>query len=66
MNSKSKKRLSIDELKSYSGFENYTDEMAEETIASLEALSILFYEHYQKSIRQKERLKTLPTSKTED
>jgi hypothetical protein len=66
MNSKPKKRLSIAELKSYPGFENYTDEMAEETIASLEALSILFYEHYQKSIRQKERLKTLPTSKAED
>ncbi|MGE0567311.1 MAG: hypothetical protein AB7O73_05125 [Bacteroidia bacterium] len=48
MSQKPKKRLSIDELKSYPGFENYTDEMAEETIASLEALSILFYEHYQK------------------
>ena len=56
MNTKPKKRLSIDELKSYPGFENYTDEMAEETIASLEALSILFYEHYQKSIQQKEKL----------
>ena len=57
MNSKPKKRLSIDELKSYPGFENFTDEMAEETIASLEALSILFYEHYQKTIQEKERLK---------
>lgn len=66
MNSKPKKRLSITELKSYPGFENYTDEMAEETIASLETLSILFYEHYQKSIQQKEILKTLPTSKAED
>ena len=56
MNTKPKKRLSIEELKSYPGFENYTDEMAEETIASLEALSILFYEHYQKSIQQKEKL----------
>ena len=56
MSTKPKKRLSIDELKSYPGFENYTDEMAEETIASLEALSILFYEHYQKSIQQKEKL----------
>ena len=56
MNTKPNKRLSIDELKSYPGFENYTDEMAEETIASLEALSILFYEHYQKSIQQKEKL----------
>lgn len=43
MNSKPKKRLSIDELKSYPGFENCTDEIAEETIASLEALSILFF-----------------------
>lgn len=33
--------------------------MAEETIASLEALSILSYEHYQKPIQEKERLKTL-------
>jgi hypothetical protein len=59
MTTKPKKRLSIDELKSYPGFENYTDEMAEETIASLEALSILFYEYYQKSIQEKERLKKL-------
>ncbi|MCF8450923.1 MAG: hypothetical protein K9G49_13710 [Taibaiella sp.] len=56
MNSKSKKRLSIDELKSYPGFENYTDEMAVETIASLETLSILFYEHYQKTIQEKVNL----------
>lgn len=59
MNSKPKKRLSIDDLKSYPGFENYTHEMAEETIASLETLSILFYEHYQKTIQEKERLKIL-------
>lgn len=56
MNTKPKKRLSIDELKSYLGFENYTDEMAEETIASHEALSILFYEHYQKTTQQKDNL----------
>lgn len=59
MDTKPKKRLSIDELKSYPGFENYTDEMAEETISSLETLSILFYEHYQKTIQEKEGLKTL-------
>ncbi len=59
MNSKPKKRLSIEELKSYPGLENYTDEMAEEVIASLETLSILFYEHYQKTIQDKERLKLL-------
>ena len=44
------KRLSIEELRAFSGFENYTDEMAEETIKSLEALSILFYELHQKSL----------------
>ena len=64
MNSKPKKRLSIDELKSYPGFENYTDEMAEETISSLETLSILFYEHYQKTIKEKERLLDIASKKT--
>jgi hypothetical protein len=54
---KAKKRLSIDELKSYPGFKNYTDEMAKETIASLEALYILFYKLHPKSIAEKERLK---------
>lgn len=57
MNHKPKKRLSIDELKSYTGFENFTDEMAEETIASLEALSILFYKNYQKNLIRNEKLK---------
>ena len=56
MNSKPKKRLSIEELKSYPGFENYTDEMAEETIASLEALSILFYELHKKSLKVKSQI----------
>lgn len=51
MNTKAKKRLSIGELKSYPGFENYTDKKAEETISSLETLSILFYEYYQKTIK---------------
>ena len=51
MATKPKKWLSIDKLKSYPGFENYTDEMAEETISNLEALSILFYEYYQKTIK---------------
>ena len=61
MSQKPKKRLSIDELKSYPGFENYTDEMAEETISSLETLSILFYGHYQKTVKEKERLQGIVT-----
>jgi hypothetical protein len=49
------KRLSVAELKNCKGFENYTDEQAEETIKSLEKLSILFYELHmkQKLMRQK-------------
>lgn len=58
MNEKSK-RLTCDELRAFPGFENYTDEMAKETIASLESLSILFYELHQKSILEKERPKSL-------
>lgn len=41
-----RKQLSIDELKSYSGFENCTNEEAYEIISSLEQLSSLYYELY--------------------
>ena len=50
---KGHKRLTIAELKNCKGFENYTDEHAEETIKSLEKLSILFYELYMKQKQQK-------------
>ena len=45
-NEHKRKRLSIDKLRNCKGFENYTDEQAEETISSLEKLSVLFYEIY--------------------
>ena len=45
-NEHKRKRLSIDELRNCKGFENYTDELAEETVSSLEKLSVLFYEIY--------------------
>jgi hypothetical protein len=48
------KRLTIEELRAFTGFENYTDEMAKETIASLESLSILFYELHQKALLEME------------
>jgi hypothetical protein len=48
---KTHKRLTIAELKNCKGFENYTDERAEETIQTLETLSILFYQLY---IKQKQ------------
>lgn len=53
-NENKRKRLSIDELRNCKGFENYTDEQAEETISSIEKLSVLFYEIYfkTKSVKQ--------------
>ena len=50
---KGHKRLTIAELRNCKGFENYSDEQSEETIRSLEKLSILFYELYMKQ-KQKE------------
>lgn len=49
-NEHKRKRLTADELKKHKGFENYTDEQAEETISTLEKLSVLFYELYMMSI----------------
>jgi len=60
---KGHKRLSIAELRNCKGFEKYTDEQAEETITTLEKLSILFYELYMK---QKLALKKLATLKKGD
>ncbi len=50
---KGHKRLTIAELRNCQGFENYSEEQSEETIRSLEKLSILFYELYMKQ-KQKE------------
>ena len=50
---KAPKRLTVDELRKFKGFENYTDEQAEESIQTLETLSILFYELHNKE-KQKE------------
>ena len=49
---KEHKRLTIAELRNCKGFENYSDEQAEETIKTLERLSILFYELYEKEKQQ--------------
>lgn len=45
---KKHKRLSIEELKSYPGFEIFTEEEAEQAIKTLESLSILLYELFMK------------------
>jgi len=51
------KRLSLAELKNCKGFENYSEQQAEETIKSLEKLSILFYELYMKQKQTVEKIK---------
>lgn len=48
MKEKPHKRLTVKELKAFKGFEDYTDEQAEETISTLEKLSILFYKLHMK------------------
>ena len=42
------KKLSIDELKNFKGFESFTEEEAEQAIKTLESLSVLFYELFMK------------------
>jgi transcription initiation factor TFIIIB Brf1 subunit/transcription initiation factor TFIIB len=51
---KAHKRLTIAELRNCKGFENYSDEQAEETINTLEKLSMLLYELHMKE-KQKEK-----------
>jgi hypothetical protein len=51
------KRLSLAELKNCKGFENYSEQQAEETIKSLEKLSVLFYELYMKQKQTVEKIK---------
>jgi hypothetical protein len=56
---KKHKRLSIEELRNFPGFENFTEEEAEREIQTLETLSILFYELFMKEkLNQVEHLKT--------
>lgn len=45
---KKHKKLSIDELRSFPGFENVGDEEAEQVIKTLENLSVLYYELFMK------------------
>ncbi len=48
-NKRKHKRLSISELKRFKGFVDYTNEQAEEVIATLEKISVLFFELFHKS-----------------
>jgi hypothetical protein len=57
------KRLSLAELKNCKGFESYSEQQAEETIKSLEKLSVLFYELYMK---QKQTVQKIKENKKEE
>jgi len=46
---KEHKRLTISQLRNFQGFEGYSDEQAEETIRTLENLSVLFYKLHMKN-----------------
>lgn len=53
------RRMTIDELRLYKGFEKYTEEEAHATIRSLEKLSMLFYELYMKQKHSQLKIKQL-------
>lgn len=64
-NKKEHKRLSIDELKKHKGLEHLSNEQAEESIKSLETLSILIFEMFKKNKLLKEKQKKLSDEDTE-
>ena len=59
------KRLTINELRTFPGFEKYTDEQAEATIKTLETLSILFYELYMKQKYNERKLTVIKNESNE-
>jgi hypothetical protein len=52
MEGKKQKRLTVSQLRSFKGLENLSEEEAEAGIATLEKLSVLFYELFQKKLIQ--------------
>ncbi len=64
-NEKRHKRLTINELRTFPGFEKYTDEQAEATIKTLETLSILFYELYMKQKHNERKLTVMKNESDE-
>jgi len=48
------KRLTPEELRSFPGFENYTDERAEETIQTLVNLSLIYFDLFKKHLAEEE------------
>jgi hypothetical protein len=56
---KTLRRMTIAELRSYKGFDKYTDEEAQAAIKSMEKLSMLFYELYMKQKHSQSKIKQL-------
>lgn len=50
------KPMTPDQLRSFKGFENVTDEMAKYIIDTLEEFSIILYDHYLKETNKKKKL----------
>jgi hypothetical protein len=63
---KIKKKITIEELKKCKGFENYSEQEAEETINNLETISILFYELYMKRKQMEQNLTLIKGGKYDE
>ena len=60
------KRLTVAELRNCRGFETYSDKQAEETIKSLEKVSLLFYESYIKHRQMQEKVSCMLENEADD
>ena len=56
MEAKKKKRLTIAQLRGFKGYEDISEEDAENTIATLEKVSSIFFELYLKKKREAEQI----------
>ncbi len=63
MTERKHKRLTVEQLKTFKGFENYTEEQAEETIKTLETLSIVFYRLFSKEKIIKKKITIIKNNK---
>lgn len=56
---KIKKRITPEELRKFKGFENHSDEQAEEAIMTIERLAMIFYELFMKQKKIEKHLKLI-------
>jgi hypothetical protein len=52
-----KKRLTIAELRKMKNYENLSEDQAQEIIFSVRNLAVMFYEHLNKKIKEKDKAK---------